>query len=127
MCSKYEKGIKQEEIDFPKQFASYEEKEYGILFYMADNKDSYDGNHACIYPDKITDLGAVPDDIAAFYKKLGIRAAFFHPFEAAYAALSKDQEAIYASIKIAAANNHSGESFLIIKPFRQNRKAPFSP
>lgn len=35
MYSKYEKGIKQEEIDFPKQFASYEEKEYGILFYMA--------------------------------------------------------------------------------------------
>ena len=52
-------GIKQEENEFPKRFASYEEKEYGILFYMADNKDSYDGNHACIYPEKIKDLGAV--------------------------------------------------------------------
>ncbi len=77
-------GIKQEEIGFPKRFASYEEKEYGILFYMTDNKDSYDGNHACIYPDKITDLGAVLDDITAFYKKLGIRASIYHPFEKDY-------------------------------------------
>ena len=77
-------GIKQEEIDFPKRFASYEEKEYGILFYMADNKDSYDGNHACIYPDKITDLGAVLDDITEFYNKLGTNASIYHPFEKDY-------------------------------------------
>lgn len=68
-------SIKREEIDFPKRFASYVEKDYGILFYMEDNKDSYDGNHACIYPDKITDLGAVLDDIAEFYAALGIRAS----------------------------------------------------
>ncbi len=79
-----ENGIKQEEIDFPKRFASYKEKKYGILFYMADNKDSYDGNHACIYPDKITDLGVVLDDITAFYKKLGIKASIYHPFEKDY-------------------------------------------
>ncbi len=84
MYNEFINGIKQEEINFPKQFASYEEKEYGILFYMADNKDSYDGNHACIYPDKITDLGAVLDDITEFYKKLGIRASIFHPFEKDY-------------------------------------------
>ncbi len=77
-------GIKQEEIDFPKRFASYEEKEYGILFYMADNKDSYDGNHACIYPDRITDLGAVLDDITEFYNRLGIKASIYHPFEKDY-------------------------------------------
>ena len=82
--NEFENGIKQEEIDFPKRFASYEEREYGILFYMADNKDSYDGNHACIYPDKITDLGAALDDIAAFYKTLGIRASIYHPFEKNY-------------------------------------------
>ena len=74
------KNVKQEEIDFPKRFASFVEKEYGILFYMEDNKDSYDGNHACIYPEKITDLGAVLDDIAAFYRKLGIRASIYHPY-----------------------------------------------
>lgn len=77
---KYVKGIKQEEIDFPKRFASYLEKDYGILFYMEDNKDSYDGNHACIYPEKITDLGAVLDDITTFYKELGMRASIYHPF-----------------------------------------------
>ncbi len=84
MYSKYIDGIKQEGIDFLKRFASYEEKEYGIFFYMADNTDSYDGNHACIYPDKITDLGAVLKDITAFYKKLGIRASIYHPFEKDY-------------------------------------------
>lgn len=82
--SEYEQGIMQEEIDFPKQFASYEEKDYGILFYMTDNKDSHDGNHACIYPDKITDLGAVLDDIAAFYKSLDICASIYHPFKKDY-------------------------------------------
>lgn len=44
------------------------------------NKDSYDGNHACIYPEKITDLGAVLDDITKFYKGFGISASIYHPF-----------------------------------------------
>lgn len=79
-----EKGIRQEEIDFPKRFASYIEKEYGILYYMRDNKDSYDGNHACIYPEKITDLGAVLDYIASFYAELGIGASIYHPFKKDY-------------------------------------------
>lgn len=79
-----EKGIRQEEIDFPKRFASYIEKEYGILYFMRDNPDSYDGNHACIYPENITDLGAVLDDIAAFYAELGIGASIYHPFERDY-------------------------------------------
>lgn len=78
------KGIKQEEIDFPKRFASYEEREYGILYYMEDNKYSYDGNHACIYPDKIDDLGAVLDDISSFYKNLGIGASIYHPYVKSY-------------------------------------------
>lgn len=80
----YISAIKQEEIDFPKFFASYVEKEYGIIFYMENNKDSYDGNHACIYPHKITDLGAVLDDIKEFYQKLGIRASIYHPYEKDY-------------------------------------------
>lgn len=84
-------GIRQEEIDFPKRFASCEEKEYGVLFYIEDNKDSYDGNHACIYPERIRDLGAVLDDIAGFYEKLGVRASIYHPFVKGYFA---DNEAI---------------------------------
>ena len=84
-------NIKREENEFPKRFASYVEKDYGILFYMEDNKDSYDGNHACIYPEKITDLGAVLDEIAVFYAGLGIRASIYHPFVKDY---YKDNEEI---------------------------------
>lgn len=84
MINEYAESIKQEEIDFPKRFASYVEKEYGILFYMEDNKDSYDGNHACIYPQKINDLGVVLDDITAFYKQFGMKASIYHPFEKDY-------------------------------------------
>lgn len=87
-------GIKQEEIDFPKRFASYVEKPYGILFYMEDNTDSYDGNHACIYPEKVEDLGAVLDDMAAFYRKLGVRASIYHPFEKDY--FKKQEEILKA-------------------------------
>lgn len=88
------KNIKQEEIEFPKRFASYLEKEYGILFYMKDNKDSYDGNHACIYPEKTEDLGAVLDDITAFYAGLGIRASIWHPFVKGY--FRKNEETLKA-------------------------------
>lgn len=84
MLHQYIEALKQEETDFPKHFASYVEKEYGILFYMENNKDSYDGNHACIYPHKITDLGGVLDNIKQFYKRLGIRASIYHPFEKDY-------------------------------------------
>ncbi|MBQ8781760.1 MAG: GNAT family N-acetyltransferase [Oscillospiraceae bacterium] len=84
MYSKYVNGIKQEEIDFPKRFASYVEKEYGTLFYMDDNKDSYDGNHAFIYPERISDLGAVLDDITAFYKRLDRPASIYHQYENGY-------------------------------------------
>ncbi len=75
-----EQSIKQEEIDFPKLFASYEEKDYGILYYMKENTDSYDGNHAFIYPEKITDLDAVLEEITGFYEALGARACIYHPF-----------------------------------------------
>ena len=34
-----------EEDLFPKIFTDYEEREYGILFFNTDNKDSYDSNH----------------------------------------------------------------------------------
>ncbi len=78
------KGIKQEEIDFPKLFASYEEKEYGILYYMSDNIDSYDGNHACIFPERIYDLAKVLGDINAFYRKIGVKASIYHPYQKDY-------------------------------------------
>lgn len=73
-------NIKQEEIDFPKRFANFVEREYGILYFMEDNKDSYDGNHACIYPEKIEDLGSVLDEISDFYCKKSINFSIYHPY-----------------------------------------------
>ena len=43
-----------EEDLFPRIFTDYEEREYGILFFNTDNKDSYDSNHAVIYKDSLT-------------------------------------------------------------------------
>lgn len=60
-----------EEDLFPKIFAKYEEKPYGILFYNQDNKESYDSNHAVIYKDKIKDLKIVLKDIIDFYTEKG--------------------------------------------------------
>lgn len=57
---------------FPKSFADYEERPYGILFYNVDNKDSYDSNHAVIFRDKIDNLPAILDDIVSFYSERGI-------------------------------------------------------
>ena len=42
-----------EEELFPREITTYEECEYGVLFYNDDNKDSYDSNHAIIFKDKI--------------------------------------------------------------------------
>lgn len=94
ITDRIKESIKQEEIDFPKRFASFVEKDYGILYYMEDNKDSYDGNHACIYPEKITDLGVVLDDIIEFYSKLGINASIYHPYVKNY---FSDNESILQS------------------------------
>ena len=62
-----------EEDLFPIIFTDYEEREYGILFYNNDNKDSYDSNHAVIYKDKIHDLQQVLTDITRFYRDKGSR------------------------------------------------------
>ena len=60
-----------EEDLFPIIFTEYEERDYGILFYNTDNKDSYDSNHAVIYKDRIHDLRKVLADISGFYKMKG--------------------------------------------------------
>jgi len=73
-------AIKREEIEFPSRFACSVKKNWGILFYMEDNKTSYDGNHACFYPDRLDDLGAVLDEIKAFYAQKGICASVWHPY-----------------------------------------------
>lgn len=61
-----------EEDLFPREITSFEEKEYGILFYNDGNKDSFDSNHALIFREKVGDLPAVLQDIINFYKSNGI-------------------------------------------------------
>ena len=62
-----------EEDLFPKMFAKFEERDYGILFYNSENKGSFDSNHAVIYRERIQNLQAVLSDIADFYKAKGSR------------------------------------------------------
>lgn len=60
-----------EEDLFPREFANYEERDYGMLFYDESNKDSFDSNHAVIFKEKITDLDAVLQNINEFYQSKG--------------------------------------------------------
>lgn len=62
---------------FPKSFADYEERSYGILFYNITNKDSYDSNHAVIFRDKINNLSETLKDIISFYHERGINPTIY--------------------------------------------------
>lgn len=62
-----DKIFKEEDL-FPREFANFEAREYGILFYDENNKDSYDSNHAVIFKEKISDLDEVLGDIVTFYE-----------------------------------------------------------
>ena len=80
--SKIREQIIKEEMDFPKSFTFYEERDYGIFFYNIENLNSGDSNHSLIYPERITDLHYVLNDIANFYESKGIHphACIYHPF-----------------------------------------------
>lgn len=67
----YKKMYLEEDL-FPREITCFIEKDYGILFYNDDNKDSFDSNHAIIYRNKISDLSVVLQDIIRFYKGKGI-------------------------------------------------------
>lgn len=74
--------IIKEETEFPKRFTSFEERDYGILFFNTDAPESNDSNHAVLFPEKIADLPRVLYEIADFYTAKGLRAHFsiYHPF-----------------------------------------------
>lgn len=83
--------IFREEDLFPREFAKYEERDYGMLFYDESNKDSYDSNHAVIFQDKITDLGAVLADVTMFYQSKGQSPIVYQAIaEEGYFAKNKD-------------------------------------
>lgn len=72
------------EREAPKAFASYIEKDYGIIFFNEDNKQSHDSNHAVLYADKITDIEYTLLDIRDFYLSKGITPRIYRPFITGY-------------------------------------------
>lgn len=62
---------------FPKSFADYEERSYGILFYNTDNKGSYDSNHAVVFKEKMQNLSEILKDIVSFYSEKGINPTIY--------------------------------------------------
>ena len=66
-----------EEDLFPREIASWEQRDYGFLFYSQTNKDSYDSNHAVIFRDQIDDIDGVLDDLVEFYKEKGITPSIY--------------------------------------------------
>ncbi|MBQ8312196.1 MAG: GNAT family N-acetyltransferase [Clostridia bacterium] len=68
----FEKMYLEEDL-FPREIASYEKRDYGLLFYNEENKDSFDSNHAIIFKEKIYDIKMVLRDILNFYFEKGIR------------------------------------------------------
>ena len=71
-----EKMYREEDL-FPKEFAAYAEREYGLLFFNENNKDSYDSNHAIIFKDRISDIHIMLEDITEFYHKKGIQPTIY--------------------------------------------------
>lgn len=76
--------IRREENEFPKMFTFYKETPYGILYYNEKNKDSYDSNHAVLFPENIANLSDVLWDIVDFYKGKDIVPSIYHPFVKEY-------------------------------------------
>lgn len=72
----YEKIYNEEDL-FPCEITTYEERDYGYLFYNVQNKDSYDSNHALIYRDRIINLDSVLEDIIDFYRKKDIAPSIY--------------------------------------------------
>lgn len=74
-----QENIAKAEQEFPRLFASVEERLYGALFHNAHIKDHHDSNHAILYPSKIHDLAAVLADVRDFYQARGITPIVYHP------------------------------------------------
>lgn len=72
--------IIQEELIFPKHFASYIEKEYGVLFYNENAKESNDSNHAILFPDKFQNFSNAINEVKDFYLSKGITPIIYQPF-----------------------------------------------
>lgn len=58
-----------------KEFSNFVERDYGILYYNEDNKESYDSNHALIFD--YSDLKGAIKDIEKFYREKGMKPRIF--------------------------------------------------
>lgn len=76
--------ILREEIEFPKLFASYVERDYGILFYNENEKSSNDSNHAILYPETALDIGNAIEETTNFYLSKGIVPRVYSPLTDSY-------------------------------------------
>lgn len=65
--------IYNEEDLFPIEITSYDKRDYGLLFYDEENKNSYDSNHAIIFRKRVSNLKQTLKDIILFYTEKGIR------------------------------------------------------
>ena len=77
-------NILQAELEFPRLFASVEEKDYGLLFYNEHDAESHDSNHAVLYPERVTDFNAVLAEITKFYLGKGLVPRIYQPFTDGY-------------------------------------------
>ena len=66
-----------EEDLFPREFTGVTERPWGLLFHNADNRDSYDSNHALLYRTRAEDLPAVLREIADFYLSRGLHPVIY--------------------------------------------------
>ena len=69
--------IYREEDFFPREFTVFVEREYGLLFYNDNNKDSDDSNHVIIFKDKINDITKTLEDITEFYRNKRIKPTIY--------------------------------------------------
>ncbi len=68
------------EIEYPKEFSTYIEKDFGVLFYNPEKKNFHTANHAVVYPDKVTDFKAVLEEVRDFYLDRGIIPRLYQPY-----------------------------------------------
>lgn len=76
--------LKETETHFPKNFADFEEREYGIFFYDLNNPDSYDSNHAVLHKEHIGDLTFVLREISRFYLSKQLTPRIYQIFDTGF-------------------------------------------
>lgn len=72
------------ELDFPKYLSNSQATDYGMLYWDESDKENHNLNHAIIYPDWVTDLKPVLQEIAEFYLARGIQPRVHQPYTTGY-------------------------------------------